>query len=105
MPWILFEAPGGSYTPRWMVEAAIDRIRAKIRKYQNDDIRARHSLGEFVLLCYYCNEALLHNTPIHAVGFGFQQLADKVKQTLSTEPNVFDKIFLFHPYEDVKALQ
>lgn len=105
LPWILFETPGGAYSPRWMVQAAIDRIQAKIRMYQNDDIRARHSLSEFVLLCYYCDEALLHNTPIHAVEFGFQQLAANVKQALSTEPNVFDRIFLFHPYEDVKALQ
>jgi hypothetical protein len=105
MPWILFETPGGVYTPQWMVQAAIDRIHAKIRMYQSNDICVRHSLGEFDLLCYYCDEALLHNTPIHAIEFGFQQLVANVKQALSTEPNVFDRIFLFHPYEDVKVMR
>ena len=95
MPWILFESPGGAYAPEWMVQAAIDRIQAKIVKHEHDDIRVKHSLGEFDLVCYYCDEALLHNTPIHAVEFGFQQLAAKIKQALTTAPNVFERIFLF----------
>jgi len=105
MPWILFETPGGEYTPQWMLQAAIDRIQAKIRMYHGDDIRGRHSLGEFDLLCFYCDEALLHNTPIYAVGFGFQQLAADVRQALTSAPKVFDRIFLFYPYEDIKVLQ
>jgi hypothetical protein len=105
LPWILFEASGCAYTPQWMVRAAIDRIQAKIRMYQSNGIRIRHSLGEFDLLCYYCDEALSHNTPIHAVESGFQQLAATVKQALMTAPSVFDRIFLFHPHEDIKALQ
>jgi hypothetical protein len=105
MPWILFESTGGQYTAEWMVQAAIDRIRAKLTKYEHEDIRAKHSLGEFDLVCYYCDEALLHNTPIHALEFGFQQLAAKVRHALTTAPNVFDRIFLFHPHEEIPAVQ
>jgi hypothetical protein len=105
MPWILFESPGGAYTEQWMVQAAVDRILDKISKYQLDDIRVRHGLGEFDLLCYYCDEALLHNTPIHTVNFGYSELAEKVKQALATAPGVFDRIFLLHPYEDVPIVQ
>jgi hypothetical protein len=105
MPWILFETPGGAYTAQWMVQAAIDRILAKIGKYEHDGLRAKHSLAEFDLLCYYCDEALLHNTPTHTVQFGFPQLAAQVKQALTTAPRVFDRIFLFHPYEAIQVVQ
>ena len=97
MPWILFETPNGAYTPQWMLQAAIDRIQAKIRMYQGDDIRGRHSLGEFDLLCFYCDEALLHNTPIHAVGFGFQQLAAELRQALSMLPKSSTESSCFTP--------
>jgi hypothetical protein len=105
MPWILFEVPGGAYTVQWMVQAVIDRILDKISKYEHDDIRIRHTLGEFDLLCYYCDEALLHNSPIHAVGFGFPELAARVKQTLAAAPRVFDRIFLFNSYENVPVMK
>ena len=102
-PWVMFELPGGAYTPDWMVQAAIDRIRDKIRKYERANLRAKHSLAEFDLLCFYCDEALLHNTPTHAIDFGFPELAVKVAVALEGEPNVFDRIFLFHPHENQSA--
>jgi len=105
MPWILFESPGGAYTAEWMEQAATDNILAKINKYRKQNLRGQHSLGDFDLLCYYCDEALLHNTPIHTAGVGFQQLAAVVTRTLTTAPKVFDRIFLFYPYEDIKVVQ
>ncbi|MGB8886506.1 MAG: hypothetical protein WCC87_07260 [Candidatus Korobacteraceae bacterium] len=105
MPWVVFESPGGPYTPDWMVQAAVDRILSKVAKYQSENLRAKHSLAECDLICFYCDEALLHNTPIEAVNFGFQEVAAKVKQALATTPVVFDRIFLFHPYEEIKAAQ
>jgi hypothetical protein len=104
-PWVIFELSGGPFTPESMVQAAIDRIRAKIKKYENANLRAKHSLAEFDLLCFYCDEALLHNTPIHGIGFGFPQVAAKVAQALIREPKVFDKIFLFHPHEREKVIR
>lgn len=105
MPWILFETTGGPYTPEWMVKAAIDRIAAKIAKYGAEKLAAKHSLGEFDLLCHFCDEALLHNTPIEAAGFGFPQLAAAVKDALCAAPKVFDRIFLYHPFEDIGVVQ
>ena len=100
-----FESQGAAYSPGPMVNAAIDGIRKKIIKYGSDDIRIRHKLGEFDLLCFYCDEAMLHNTPIHVVGFGFYELAEQVKQALVMAPAVFDRIFLFHPHELAKVVQ
>ena len=105
MPWVIFESPGGAYTPDWMAQAAIDRIRAKVMKYAQENLRADQSLAEFDLVCFYCDEALLHNTPIEAVNFGFPELTAKVKQSLGTVPGVFDRIFLFHPYEAIPTVQ
>jgi hypothetical protein len=104
-PWVWFEAPGGAYTTDWMVQAAVDRIKAKIRKHEHDNIRSKHLLDEFDLLCFYCDEAAMHNSPIHTAGFGFRELAAKVDQALTDEPRVFDRIFLFHPYEDPQVVQ
>jgi hypothetical protein len=103
--WIEFQLPGGAYTPQWMTQAAIDRILEKIDKYQNANIRSQHSLHEFDLLCFYCDEAMMHNTPIHSVGYGFQQIAEQVAMALKTAPKVFDRIFLFHSHEASKAIQ
>jgi hypothetical protein len=88
-----------------MMQAVVDRVYQKINKYQNADIRSQHALHEFDLLCFYCDEAMLHNTPIHSVGYGFPQLAEQVRQNLKTAPKVFDRIFLFHPHEAPKAIQ
>jgi hypothetical protein len=93
------------YTPEWMVRAAIDRITAKIVKYQAEDVPAKHSLREFDLICHYCDEALLHNTPTEGVDFGFLQLAAKVKHALCNAPDVFDRIFLFRPFEKAGMVQ
>jgi hypothetical protein len=103
--WIMFRSRGGVYTPDWMVQAAVDRIRDKIKKYEDGSLRAQHSLAEFDLLCFYCDEALLHNTPTDGIGFGFPQLAASVSRALAGAPNIFDKIFLFHPYEEQKVIQ
>ncbi len=65
-----------------------------------------HTLDELYLLCYYCDEALLHNTPIDAPGFDYQALACKVAMAVTNEDGgVFDKVFLFHPYETPKVVQ
>jgi hypothetical protein len=105
LEWIEFELPGGAYTAQWMMQAVVDRVNDKINKYQNKDIRSQYALHEFDLLCFYCDEALLHNTPIYSVGYGFPQLAEQVRQNLKAAPKVFDRIFLFHPYEVPKAIQ
>ena len=104
-PWAGFGLRCGWYSGEAMIQGVIDRIRAKITKYENEGIPARHALGEFDLLCFYCDEALLHNSPISTVGLDFRKLSDQVEQALKCESKVFDRIFLFHPYEDTKVVQ
>jgi len=104
--WILFEDnAGGAYPHESMVKAALDRICAKIDDYEELDLHAQHNLDELYLLCHYDNEALLYNTPVHTVGFGYENLVAKVVEVLAQEHGVFDKIFLFHPWESREVVQ
>jgi hypothetical protein len=103
--WIVFDLPGGAYTTEWMMQAVVDRIGDKEIKYENVDFRALHVLQEFDLVCYYCDEAMLHNTPIHGIEYGFPELAGQVKQIIRDSESVFDRIFLFHPHETPYAIQ
>jgi hypothetical protein len=87
------------------LSVAYHRIRDKIKKYQRLNLRKGHSRREFDLVCFYCDEALLHNTPLHGINFGFPELASKVKQVLEWEPKVFDRILLFNPYEKEQVIR
>jgi len=104
-PWIMFGMHGGFYSPDAMIKAAFDRIHSKIAKYEHEGIPAKYSLCEFDLLCFYCDEALLHNSPTSSVGLEFVQLADQVEQAIRSELDVFNRIFLYYPYEAGKVLQ
>ena len=105
--WILFEEKlESAYTYEWMVNAALDRIRAKIDKYGRlaYDLRARHGLNKLYLLCHYDDRALQYNTSIHTVGFSYSDLAAKIAEHLEKDHGVFDKIFLFHPWESPSVI-
>ncbi len=103
--WVKFEGSGGAYTPQWMVQAVLDRIHAKIVDYDQSNLHGLHSLNELYLLCYYCDEALLYNTPTEAHDFNFAELTRQVAQVVANDHGVFDKIFLFNPYERQQVVQ
>jgi hypothetical protein len=103
--WVGFDLPGEHYSTECMEWAAIHNIRKKIKMYQNRGIPAQHCLNEFNLICYYCDEALFHNTPTTSLGVDFSGLATGVEKALASEASVFDRIFLFHPYEAKKSMQ
>ncbi len=101
----MFRPAGGAYTPEWMMQAATDRIFAKIGAYEDRDLHSEQSLCELHLLCYYSDESLQYNTPIDAPGFTFSNLASRVAQLLATDHGAFDRIFLFNPYEKPTTFQ
>ena len=103
--WVGFDLPGEHYSTECMEWAAIHNIRKKIKMYQNRGIPAQHCLNEFNLICYYCDEALFHNAPTTSLGVDFSGLATGVEKALASEASVFDRIFLFHPYEAKKSMQ
>ena len=103
--WIAFESAGSADTPTWMVQAAIDRILAKTRDYEDRNLHLLHALDELHLVCHYRDEALLHDTPSHAPDFDFTAIALRVAQVLANDAEVFDRIFLFNPYEVPKVIQ
>jgi hypothetical protein len=104
-PWVVFELPGGSYTHEWMVQAAIDRIKAKIDDYKSLNLHGKYKLAELHLLCCYCDEAVLYNTPIDTVGFGFADVASRLAQMLVVNHGVFNRIFIYSPYEVPKVIR
>src|SRR5260370_32638930 len=103
--WIMFEGLGGAYTRESTIQAVLDRIYAKIDDYEDRNLQAQHALDQLHLLCHYADEALLYNSPTHTVGFGYTDLAAKVAEVLGEDHGVFDKIFLFHPWETQKVMQ
>lgn len=104
--WILFEHPGGgAYGHESMLKAALDRICAKIADYAERNLHAQYALDELHLLCHYDDKALLYNTPIDTVDFGFEDLAARVAEAVALNFGVFNKIFLFHPWESPKVMQ
>lgn len=106
--WITFPAHGGAYTPLRMRDALLENVRKKIMKYsqpQNQQKLKGQQLDEFHLLAYY-DEAVLHNSPYHAPGVGFREIAGVVARELATTTHPFDKVFLFSPIEkSQKVLQ
>ena len=103
--WIGFEGASGAYTPSWMVQAAVDRILAKVERYEDQNLHVLHALDELHLVCRYCDEALLYNTPARTPGFEFAAVASRVADVLADDHGVFNRIFLFNPYDARKVLQ
>jgi hypothetical protein len=103
--WITFESVGGAYTPPRMVQAAVDRILAKTREYEDRNLRVLHALDELHLICHHGDPTVLYSTPPDAPALDFAAIAARVSHTLVKDHNVFDRIFLFNPYEVPKVIQ
>lgn len=103
--WITFEVAGGVYTPLWMVQAAVDRILAKVEDYEDRNLHTRHAFDELYLVCHYSDESLLYDTPARAPGFDFAAVASKVAEALANHHGVFNRVFLFNPYAGRKVVQ
>jgi hypothetical protein len=82
--WVCFRLHGGAYSTDWMVQAAIDRIFAKIEVYEALDLHGKYGLQELILLCHYSDEALLHNTPL-------RELASASQTWLRKSPRLWKK--------------
>lgn len=87
--WIGFEARGGAYTPASMVRALRDRIDAKIRLYPR-------GLGyeEACLLVHYDDRAYVYNTPFTGVGFGLDEVIQRVRPLVAQNPGPFRRMFV-----------
>ena len=78
---------------------------ARVEEYGDRNLHVLHALDELHLVCHYCDEALLYNTPARAPGFEFAALAARVANVLANDLGVFNRVFLFNPYEVRKVLQ
>jgi hypothetical protein len=105
--WLTFRMHGGAYTSDWMRDALLENVKRKIDKYAkplNKLKLQQQQLAEFYLLAYY-DEAVLHNTPYGAPGFGFREVGAILAQELSANAHPFDKIFLYSPIEKAPVIQ
>ena len=78
---------------------------AKVEEYGDRNLHVLHALDELHLVCHYCDEALMYNTPARAPGFEFAAVASRVANVLANDLGVFNRVFLFNPYEVRKVLQ
>ena len=101
--WIKFE--GAASVPSWILGAVVDRILAKIAEYEDRNLHVRHKLDELHLVCRYDEQALLAGVVPETSGFDFAGFGLRVGRALSNNSGVFDRIFLFNPYEARKVLQ
>jgi hypothetical protein len=105
--WIVFRNHGGAYTTDWMRDALLENIKRKIAKYAKPHNKLKleqQHLSELYLLAYY-DEAVLHNAPYAAPGFGFREIAATLARELTASAHPFDKVFLYSPLEQTPALQ
>ena len=103
--WIEFENSGAAFAPSWILGAAVDRILAKIADYEDRNLHMRHKLDELHLVCRYDEQALLAGVVPETSGFDFAGFGLRVGRTLSNNSGIFNRIFLFNPYEARKVLQ
>jgi hypothetical protein len=103
--WIKFENTGAISAPSWILGAVVDRILAKIADYEDRNLHVRHALDELHLVCRYSEQALLADVAPGASRFDFAAFALRVARALASEHGVFNRIFLFNPYEAQKVLQ
>ena len=93
--WLTFPASGGAYSPSSMVDALVGVVQAKIAKYTSKPA----GIGEFHLLVHY-DKALLYNTPVYGIDFGFVEAVAAASKHIGSAVGVFDKIFVFVPVAD-----
>lgn len=103
--WINFENSGALDAPSWMLGAVLDRILAKVADYEHCNLQLQHALDELHLVCCYNEQALLAHAAPEVLRFDFAAFVLRVGRALANEHGVFDRIFLFNPYEGRKVLQ
>jgi hypothetical protein len=91
--WVGFPSRGGPYTPKSAVDALLELLIKKTKKYA--DLYATANLDKLYLVVYW-NQGLIYNTPFFAPGFGFQEIARLAAESLAGRAGPFQKILLFN---------
>jgi hypothetical protein len=98
--WVQFQAFGGASAHNVMVDAAVAEITKKVDKYTAKNPRFNQSLNEFDLLCHTCEQTLKFNGPLFA---SLDHVAVGVRSQIAGQ-TMYDRIFLFHDYEELKVV-
>ena len=91
--WVGFPPRGAPYTPKPAVDALLNLLEKKARKYAG--LCAAVNLDELCLVAYW-NQGLIYNTPFFAPGFGFDDVARLARKAVAGYPMPFQQVFLFN---------
>ena len=102
--WIGLESGGGAYIPSWMLQTAMDRILTKINAYEEQNQDLFRGLDEVHLVCECSDLALFASNPEFR-SFDFGAFAARLARVLASNHGIFNRIFLFNPYDARKVVQ
>lgn len=103
LPWIVFEPVGGIYDPQWAVNALLERIDPKARKYCG--IHQAQGLDHFTLLIHYGIRGMMHNTPYSGKSARLADAARQAHEHLKTKHGEFDSAYLFMNFNGGKLIK
>jgi hypothetical protein len=103
LAWIAFEPVGGVYDPQWAVNALLERIDAKVRKYSG--IHKAQDLDHFTLLIHYGLRGLMHNTPYSGKSASLEDAARQAHGHLKTNYGEFDSAYLYMNFNGGKLIK
>ncbi len=101
--WIIFEATGDAYTPRWAAEALLSRIQTKTARYRS--VARVYGLAELILVVHYGLKGILHNTPYSGVNFGLDDILREVASLLRTNHGSFQRVYLYLAFNEGALVQ
>ena len=93
--WLTFPMKGGVDSPDSMVDALFDCLQAKVNKYSAKP----PNVNEFHLLVHY-DQAFAYNSPVEAIGFGYEDAVAAVLARIGSAVGVFDRIFVYVSVND-----
>ena len=103
--WISVYTGGGSQAQSWMLRTTADRILAKIKDYENRNLRGPHILDEVHLVCPYSEQEPLDYASSQILGLDPATLASRVARSLANDDLIFNRIFLFNLRRSPKVIQ
>jgi hypothetical protein len=99
-PWVSVPPHADSYSPDTMLSSLLRLLREKRAHYSSTGTGFDH----LSLLLYY-DRAALYNSPVEAMNWTIDDVADVVRKALDSNPAPFDSIYLFFAVEDGRAFK
>ena len=103
--WVISEAKGGAYDPKWALDALQARIDDKVNKPHYPQLKSDQNLSELVLLVHYGVRGIIHNTPFEGVNRKLDEVITEVRARLLQDHGPFDRVFLYLAFNEGRLIQ